>query len=194
MYKVLAIEPHGDDILCSCSSLLNSKNVCIDILTLGKSRSSDKLKDKVPTISSVSYLEMPEIGYSDRPRFNTHDIHKRFVSGEDVYNYCANEIRCMSVYKSLHEELLSFMKTFNFYEYDFVFSPLGLVHPYHLLVSDVSKELCADIVLYADKPYVGTRYATECLESYLKFNNLVSLSITFDNKPEFVKSTLETVS
>lgn len=193
MFKVLLIEPHGDDSLCSCSSILRNNNLSIDIVTLGESRDSKKLIYHYPNINRTHYYALPDIDYSLRPKISTHDIHKRFVNNEDVYTYWMNQVPYDNC---AYDMLLGIFDTidFKFSNYDYIVYPLGLLHPYHVAVSKiVSKYAKGKIIRYVDKPYISNRWVKECLTSYVNNNTCSILEVNYDTRKDDIQRVMKDV-
>lgn len=199
MNKILVVEPHGDDFICSCSSLLKNIDNRIDIITLGSSRSSDKLKDLYENINQVQYVELPELDYSLRPLRVSNDIHKRYLAGENVdYYYRSLLNKLFEDNDYVYNKVVDTLVNSEFLNYNYVFVPVGLVHPYHILVNKAAKAvknaIGGNLVFYADKPYIGTRYARECLNSALRGYDIIAIKeVNYFDRPETVKNVLKEV-
>lgn len=203
MCKVLIIEPHGDDALCSCSSILRNKNVEIDILTLAESRSSEDLHRIYPSIKNTTYRMCKDIDYGLRPKVSTYEIHNLYVDGKDAYEYYLNRTfeELWGINSMDMETLYEYSKTLegiDFESYRFIFIPTGLVHPFHIITREFVESYLGHayddkIIFYGDKPYLGNRYARECLECFRKAYNLQRLELQYADREEEVKEVLKLV-
>lgn len=205
MCKVLIIEPHGDDALCSCSSILRNNNLDIDVLTLADSRSSSDLVNHYPSVKNVKYLQCEDIDYRLRPKVSTHEIHKLFLEGKDVYaKYLDDTLYGLG--KSDFTEYSSWstigdmlFKMFSLQSYGYILVPVGLVHPFHLATREIV-DFCTKVncissrcIYYADKPYLGNRYAKECMESFAKSLKMHKLEAQYAGRGTKVKTILSKV-
>lgn len=201
MCKVLIIEPHGDDALCSCSSILRNKDFQVDIITLAESRSSTDLPRFYPAVTSTEYLMCKDINYNLRPKVSTHDIHNRFLEGKDVYEYYLHK-----TFDTLVEMKVPHDKDYtshaldhiDFDKYTFIFIPVGLVHPFHIITREwVEHHLGSvydnNLIYYGDKPYLGNRYAKECLESFMESLRLGKLELQYADREVEVGKVLKGV-
>lgn len=171
--NILLIEPHGDDSLCSASSVLRSTKFNVDVLTLS-GRPSHGLKDLYPSVNSTVFLDLPDLDYYRRPKVNTHEIHKMFIEGINVYTYYLDLIYdtlyndCQATEDSISEFVYSYITDY----YDVILLPVGLCHPYHIITGKSIRKLGnLNFILYQDKPYYQYRYVKEMYESFKKFSN-----------------------
>lgn len=171
----------------------------IDIITLGISRSSLGIMELFPSVKSVKYYELPELDYSLRPKVNTHTFHRNFLDGVNVYDLYKDALN-LNTGNSLevYNEAFKLLTKYDFSKYDYVLYPVGLVHPYHILIHEVVYKLSckydtSKFVLYSDKPYLGTRYARECMESYSSYYNYNKVSVNYEDRESIVKGTLSKV-
>ena len=161
------------------------------------------MREIFTSVNEVIYADLPELDYSLRPTKVTYEIHKKFLEGLNVYNvYSALTVSSTKDHdrSGVWDSAMSYLRYLRFETYDYILYPLGLVHPYHLLVHDVMEHLCAGIynildkvVLYVDKPYVGNRYARECMEAYSKFYKCYKTSANYKNRSEVVGDALKKV-
>lgn len=209
MAKILLLEPHGDDALLSCSSLLRSKNN-IDILTFS-GRSSEGLEKFYPSIKSTHFVDSNDLPYSNRPIQNTHVVRRQFNEGKDVSHQYDKEVKEKfgQVYDNVVEKLMLCIEPILIAEdYDVLVYPVGLNHPYHIAVRDAVERLYhiedlsnqqdylyPPVLLYVDKPYSGIRYVQDMLHSRL--NNSLEIFDVLDTcaikKEEEIKSALSNV-
>lgn len=166
------LEPHGDDALISCYPLLKSEAEPITIVTLGKSRSSEKLASHFPAIQDVIYADLYEISihiarasyYRDFLRWQREKNYTSLTPWtwqRDETRACAGELWVESE-SILHDFLDEFLLKIP--AGSRVLAPIGIVHPYHILVSsymDVfQKCVRADLKYgyYSDAPYNGSAW------------------------------------
>lgn len=202
MNKVLIIEPHGDDALCSCSSIMRDKNNLVTVLTLSE-RPSDKLKNHYDNIENTIFLDLNDLNYGRRPKVSTHDIHRKYLNNEDVYNLYKNlVIETFEEYKDTKEIIKESIKSYLLSDiYEYVVFPLGLCHPYHIVVAESIKELIEDnnllkrkkFCLYVDKPYIQNRYVKEMYEFYKSSHNMDKINHDYDGREEEILKVLKDV-
>lgn len=168
--KILILEPHGDDALLSCHSILKTNNE-IDILTLSE-RPSDGLKNYYKSINNVEFLGFPNLWYRNgKPILNTHQVHREFKEGLPISNNYVNKL--IEIYGNEYYDDLNMVKTVikdDYNNYDIVVCPIAVVHPYHVIVREAWKSINSEIptLYYADKYYIQNRYAKEMYEDLVK--------------------------
>lgn len=166
--KILLLEPHGDDALLSCFSLLKTNND-IDLLTFSE-RGSEGLISKFESITNHEFVNFPNIWYKDgKVILNTHDVHRRFLNKEPISSQYDTQLQ--DIYKD--EWISDFMmieskiaEYISHKEYDLVVCPSGITHPYHVLIRQVWSKIKGNIptLYYADKYYIQNRYSKEMYE------------------------------
>lgn len=198
--SILFIEPHGDDLLCSASYLLN-QNEPVHILTLGHSRNSKELVVFSKEGNLVTtYKDFPEIDYSlfKRTGITTHTINHMFkISVRKTYPYY-EEIMCKEfLHNSEFEIPVNLLKeefsNLDYSKYDRVYLPIGLRHPYHFVVSMIGRDYIPKdkLTFYVDKPYYQARYCQQIKVSF-QLGNLLD-EIKHPKDGELVKRALKYV-
>lgn len=187
--RILFIEPHGDDLLCSASHLLTYGNK-IDIITLGHSRSSEKLKEYLPIIiETVTYKDLPEIDYSlyRRTGLTTHNINYRFkLNPRSVYSFYKEkmdfEFLDSEEFSMVRFKLAAVLHNLDYTPYDLVYIPVGLRHPYHYIVNYFGMNYIPKEKLrfYVDKPYYQSRYCQQVKVSFQLVNSLQESTYPID--------------
>ena len=183
--KILILEPHGDDALLSCHDVLTNLNNEITLLTFS-ARSSYKLIEIYPTIKRAPYLDTRNLWFPDgHPLLKTHEVHRDYLDNKPIYDSYINLL--LSVFRQEYiedyeEVLKSIFQELQKDRYDVVLCPVGLSHPYHVIVShcwtdEFSKLSRGDVptVYYGDKHYIQTRY---CKELFLNYVSSRQLSVT----------------
>lgn len=183
--KILILEPHGDDALLSCNSILDTDND-IDILTFADYRSSEELKNYYNSIKCTKYLNNNNLWYPEgKFPLNTRIIHKDYINGINVYDkfidFISDKFR-ESYYNSIELSKNSLLREVqNLSKYDIVLCPSGIVHPYHLVINrmwnNINKEYNIPTIYYADKYYIQNRYGKELFNS-----SIDSMNLKFSNK------------
>lgn len=201
--RVLIVEPHGDDALISCSSVLRSEDFWVDILTMSE-RSSEGLVRHYPRVFDTYYEDVPDLNYSLRPKRSTHQVHKGYLNGENIYESYYKEVRELEYYKEtvdmIRRRLLMYFLDVNLLSsYDFILIPYGLCHPHHIATHDACIEVLENypdsppVLMYVDKPYLGIRYIREMYDQRVKDGNIsVGTSPDID-KAESIVSVLKDV-
>ena len=173
--EILVLEPHGDDALISCTSLLYEDTNDIDLITFSESRSSEGLREYFPSIMNYTYLSLDDLYFKDnKPLLNTHKVHRDYLDGvELVGKYDDMLIRSLGLpYLRLIDNFYEALSDIDFSSYDLIVSPVGLSHPSHVGLRTALLKIDTDkpILWYVDKPYISTRYNKEiltCIPKYL---------------------------
>ena len=173
--KILLLEPHGDDALISCTSLLYDDTNDIDLVTFSESRSSEGLRAYFPSIKNCTYLSLDDLYFKDnKPLLNTHKVHRDYLNGiELVGKYDDMLIGSLGFpYLRLMDNFYEALLNIDMNQYELVVSPVGLSHPSHVGLRNAVIKLGIDkpIIWYVDKPYISTRYNKEiltCIPKYL---------------------------
>lgn len=172
--RVLIIEPHGDDAFISCSSTMLREAIKCKIVTFAD-RESHRLADIYESIYDTAYLDLPDVHYDFRIKYSTHDIHKRFLAGENLYDKYIQDMddlllgygEANTIYDKIIIGLQDYMDIILDNSYDLAILPMGLFHPNHYAAHRVSKfYLPMDMprIYYVDKPYIEKRYVQEILK------------------------------
>lgn len=166
--RIQVIEPHGDDAFISCSSALKNQNLDIDIITFSD-RSSDVLKDFYSPVKSTKFLNIPDIHYDHHLKFNTHEIHRRYKEGEDLYNnYTVDMDRLLASLDDTERFKEGFYLTLIPDDSLLSILPLGLFHPNHYATRKIIEDRIPESdarIYYVDKPYIEKRYMKEILST-----------------------------
>lgn len=173
--RVLIVEPHGDDAFISCSSAMLKQDIKSNVVTFAD-RDSHRLGDVYDSVHKTTWLDAPDVHYDFRIKYSTHDIHKRFLAGENLYDsyikdmdnlLLDKETDASNIYIDIFFKLLDYTAVILEEDYDLAILPLGLFHPNHYAVHKLSKILLSpDIpkIYYVDKPYIEKRYVQEILK------------------------------
>jgi LmbE family N-acetylglucosaminyl deacetylase len=150
----LVISPHLDDAVLSCGRYLASHPGCTVVTVFAG------LPD--PAIRQVGLgwdelFENSTVAVLHRRGEDTHGL-KRLQATPLHLNYLDGQYhtqRSPNFENGIHDDLSSIVR-----DYSTVLMPLGLLHPDHQLVSDISAslEMSATRVLYMDMPYGLFRY------------------------------------
>ena len=86
--KVLAVEPHGDDLLLACKSFLELDGNEIDMITVSD-RYSANLNEEFKSIKSVEFMDYEGLGYNGGTVFlKTYVVHRDYQNKIPIYqNY-----------------------------------------------------------------------------------------------------------
>ena len=163
---IYVFEPHGDDALLSCWPLLNnSVKAPVTVVTLGHSRSSSGLMKYLPQVTSTLYLDLPELDWKFRGSYAAGAREHRKTAGKDTlfdWQIKATESRNPGDFERAFLALLQCLPKLvsAIHVDDIVVLPVGLVHPYHVLVSHLFQHLLsttnflkARVWYYSDCPY-----------------------------------------
>lgn len=171
--NVLVLEPHGDDALISCTSLLYSEDNDIDLITFADGRTSDGLKKYFPSLRETRYIDHENLYFRDKkPLLNTHKVHRDYLDGVDIaekYNQMLID-EFGDTYMKLIDGAYDTICELDLDKYDLVVAPCGLSHPYHVGLRNALIRYRDDtnsdqpVLWYVDKPYISTRYNKEILE------------------------------
>jgi len=164
LFVIHILEPHGDDALISCWPAIvqpsRTEKEPVEIVTLGRSRSSEGLTEWFPHVTT-KYLDLYEVSIhiargaflKDYRRWK-HENHQQVPAWEwqrQVTEQAAGELWKES-YWILKDALLKEFSTYC--QGDVVCGPVGLIHPYHILVSSVVQDLQVGVdVHYSECPY-----------------------------------------
>lgn len=169
--KILILEPHGDDAVLSCNSILETSND-IDIVTFSDSRSSEGLRKYYPSINSTTYVGFDNLWFADnKPLLKTHKVHKDYKQGKPIAkNYDQTLIDNFGddYYRS-ENELYNYLLKSSIDTYDLVLCCSGISHPYHVALRNAMlrylKSHEIPVLWYGDKYYLNNRYAKEFYET-----------------------------
>lgn len=163
MHKVLIIEPHGDDAIISCHSILRSPATTVDILTLSE-RPSEGLKqfaDHLPNLGKFDYLDMSDYNWKTKP-INHHTVNRWGRDGLNTYHEYLAVLAQEEDYNSRLKEVMPILDDYiRKGDYDLVFAPMGVIHPYHMVVKEAVRILehwSDKVVYYSEPPYNGKKY------------------------------------
>lgn len=149
---ILIVEPHPDDALLSCSHVLAS-NADKLVLSIGVNDSdgSAKLADYYPHIRTID-LRLPNIGWGFRC------TPKEVKNTSDPVHYVRERLHEYPEYMARYGEVYAALTPYK--SQPNVFVPVGLIHPYHVLVREVADEVFQrqQVTYYADKPYSEMGY------------------------------------
>lgn len=188
--KLTIVEPHGDDAFISCSSTLMNSDFDIYLCTMSD-RSSEGLREFYPSIKDTSFIDTKDVHYDYHLRYNTHNIHRRYQAGEDLYKTYCYDMDGLLVdnedAKHLHSQFLNgfFTAYLNddklLLQGDLLLMPVGLFHPNHyatrrLIDSILDKD--HPRIYYVDKPYIEKRYVREILST----SNFISYTAPVQSK------------
>ena len=175
---ILVLEPHGDDALISCTSLLYSEDNNIDLITFADGRTSDGLKQFFPSLRETKYIDHENLYFRDKkPLLKTHQVHRDYLNGVNLvekYNQMLID-EFGDIYYNLENGAYNTLNELGFENYDLIVSPCGLSHPYHVGLRNAVLRYRNEhgteqpILWYVDKPYISTRYNKEILEGVPKF-------------------------
>lgn len=201
MSKVLIIEPHADDALFSLYSIMQKlSDKSIDVLTCcthppTDGRSSAKLVEYIPQISKVTTLSYTEDKFlwSTKP-YTHYDINRLAKNPEiDTYKYTVNALvhnKTMSYSQGLSDmtKLIQDYLSSN-QKYSVIYIPIGIVHPYHILVTNavlnLSNKLESDLIFYAERPYSCKKYVQRIISDFVSHHlpeDYSKLELTYDGK------------
>ena len=177
--KILAIEPHGDDILLSCFSVLRQEKATVDVLTLGlnpernihSDNPSLQLGLRFPTVTNVWHARLPEWNVSERG-YNHNDVNRWAKSGLNPWQVTREMVAsCTGFSKGgpLSRLKRFFQEEYEVGTYDLILAPLGLAHPYHMCVRlAVDECLPLNAVYYCESPYRHKKYVQKLIEGARK--------------------------
>lgn len=158
MYDFVIIEPHEDDALFSASSLLFPYHCEFPQLNKLIVTCSVRTKETGRLCQSLGhqsqYIELPDLSWLIRLKDNS------LPTWEDYINHYR------SIYPHYDQLKLSLEKIFSIDANTFVF-PLGMKHPYHVLISSICFELSIGkkSLVYFDFPYCNRKR----WEGYIKW-------------------------
>ena len=148
---VTIIEPHGDDALISCSSVLAS-GVPVRIVTVFDDRPSQKIAQYYPNVQVIS-LNIDRFRgtqYADRPKaseFAT-SIEKR----EPVWECWKDKV--LQDNKDLFEDV---KKSIEPYVVGTVYTLIGCLHAQHIMVREAVLQLNPERAIFAAEPAIRFR-------------------------------------
>ena len=190
---IYILEPHGDDALISCYPLLSDPSLQISVVTLGSSRSSLRLTEHFPSIKEVRYVDLYEVSIHIARASYHRDFKSWQRSGppsektpwmwqQEVTENLAGELWKES-YNLLSEYLDKFFEL-TMKSGDLVLAPIGIVHPYHILVSKYVTQYQSFVRpdlkygYYSDAPYNGAAWTRPIEDSHPKIPSLKLTSWT----------------
>lgn len=178
--RTLIIEPHADDALFSTFSIMSDTSKVIDVLTCcthSDGRSSDKLVDYIPTVKSVTTLSMTEDNFLwSSKSFNHHDVN-RVAKDPEVCTYTWTQFRTKwdnSEYEEALTQLTQDVVVQLNAGYDEVYIPVGIVHPFHILVAEACQSALSqidsevEVYYYAERPYSHKKFTYRIYEDFKK--------------------------
>ena len=168
--NILILEPHGDDAILSANSLLALPEANIDIITFADFRTSEGLKEFFPSIRKTEYIDHNNLYYFDRkPILKTNQVHRDYIEGKPIIDNYNNMLLDYfgDLYTKAENLAYDTIKSIDFDQYDLLACPVGLSHPYHVVLRNALirsiNEDCLDkpVLWFADKPYISNRYNKE---------------------------------
>jgi hypothetical protein len=175
-------EPHGDDALLSCYSLLKRHSDKTVVVTVGHSRESKRLADHFPGIQSeygdVYEIKMPDYRAAYKTNYwrwkklgDVRDNRSPWEWQRDVTRDGAGELWKESR-ELTREYVLGYLQTLwggiTSHGNHLVLAPLGLVHPYHICLADVMIEMreqfscpLLEFGFYSEAPYNSAKWVKE---------------------------------
>lgn len=170
------IEPHGDDAFISCSSTLMNPNFEICVWTMSD-RSSEGLREFYPSIEGTTFVDAKDVHYDYHLKYNTHDVHKRYIAGEKLYDeyienmdgLLANNINARSLHIEFLDDIMSaqISDILDIHRPDtLALLPVGLFHPNHYATRKYYESILykdTPRIYYVDKPYIEKRYMKEII-------------------------------
>lgn len=172
--KILILEPHGDDALLSCYDLLKSDEE-IFLMTFSE-RGSDSLQEKMPSIKYSEYMDYPNLWFRDgKSLLKSHEVHRDYNNGVSVYYKYLKTL--MSEFgeefiRDVEQVSRRIAEIMYQYDPDVVVCPVGLSHPYHVVVREAWNSIkCKPTLYYVDKYYIQTRYNKEIYQDFLRNNS-----------------------
>ena len=141
---MVIIEPHGDDAILSCSSVLSKASL---VVTVFKDRPSEGLKKYFPNLDFVclgfSYTDVTQYPERMKPalvcELIKNGINPNKVSSEALMKKDAAMIEAMS--SGLRKHIKS---------NDLVYSILGIWHPHHIIARLAASEISNNTVYYSE--------------------------------------------
>ena len=169
--KILILEPHGDDAVLSCNSILETDND-IDIVTFSDGRTSEGLMKYYPSIKSTRYVGFDNLWFPDnKPLLRTYDVHRDYNQGKPIArNYDRTLIENFGEdYYRAENELYGYLVGASVDNYDLVLCCSGISHPYHVALRNAMIKYLrghdVPVLWYGDKYYLNNRYAKEFYET-----------------------------
>lgn len=164
---ITIVEPHGDDALISCFPILQ-KDEPINVITLGNSRPSTGLEKHFKNVSTT-YLDLYQISYFlVKPTYRDYvawlksPLTKPSSAWDWQYHHVRNQ--AAELWTESHDILVEAYNDLNFPSHSTVYLPLGLLHPYHILVSAVADRFRyyrpdVRFIYYSEAPYNSHKWA-----------------------------------
>lgn len=172
--KILLLEPHGDDALLSCHSILKTDNE-IYLLTFSD-HASYGLEKYYPSIKKLEFMDFKNLWYPNgKPILKTYQVHKDYLDGKPIAEDYLAVIK--EIFKEDWDVSLDHIKNkisdlVSLNNFDIVLCPSAVVHPYHIAVREAwlqfNKNINIPTIFYADKYYIQNRYAKEMYEYLVK--------------------------
>lgn len=169
--KLLIVEPHGDDAFISCSSALMNDDLLKVVLTMSD-RDSHRLTEHYESVHQTIFLGAPDVHYDLRIKYSTHDVHRKYLAGENLYEMYIKDMNHHIVgdnidhYNAFLKEIESNLHKIPL-DYDLAVVPLGLFHPNHYATWRAAQffiHRTTPMIYYVDKPYIEKRYVQEILK------------------------------
>ena len=155
---IVIVEPHPDDVLLSCSHLLATDAPKL-IVSVGKNDSagSARLADWYPGVQAVAF-NLPNIPWKDKSDAN--EVKK----AADPLSFVREKLHARPDYAGMYEVVRSALLTYS--QNTDVFVPVGLCHPYYILVREVCDEVFPKASHYADMPYAELGWGKAIEQAY----------------------------
>lgn len=193
---VCIIEPHGDDALISSFTLLHtlsSMSEPVKLITLSE-RSSEGLREYFPDFD-IQFKDLEDVNYRYKPKIDTHEINRLYKSGCHVSSHvrgkCIDGVPTpVKVQAELQITRLKMELTESCSLDNLWVVPLGLDHPYHIIVSYMMDTISPNTIYYIEKPYLSKRYIRQVVsdQEILSVDTHVRISVQYSEALKDLKS------
>lgn len=149
--KRLAIQPHSDDILFSCSHILFDPDYEVQVLTVENDKRRIEEDKKLYEFLGIDFHHL-NIDFKDESYYGFHKKYKT-IDEQNTYEYL-NEYFGKNVLNEIEESLSSWITNFLKNNKDFiVIAPWGIGHPFHFFIRDVIQKTVSYMEYYREFPH-----------------------------------------
>lgn len=161
--KILAIQPHSDDVLLSASHILLDGAHEVQVLCVESDPKRVAEDQRLYDFLGIPYASLG-IEFIDNSYYEFRQRYKRACRLEDVVPFC-EEYFGAELLKKIREALVQWIKRFLKKNPDYqILAPMGIGHPFHLYVHEVIRKAFPGATFYREFPHSYKKRAQEQLQ------------------------------
>ena len=176
--KILIVEPHPDDAILSVFGATRqwvTEGNDVSIVSVAENHQKDSSNYcEYVRVKCLKTKMFPDVN------FKSHRIPFNVIKEQGNQSYLYQREHYISahssVYNELHQWYNNLLSDQLFGQFDMIVYPVGILHPFHVIVSSVFERICTELAIaamcYADMPYSNKGYGKVLIESAISSTNL----------------------